>query len=156
MRSQPHASADDGADPTLRCVGDCQGIDATLAAIGDMMVDDYRGEIDRARVWFADVGVNFDVLESSSGPPGNDVTVSHWQMALDGDLIAFACEDVCLRSPTTRAALAAHARSAVTRNRRPADGPCAGRFAAQRPAWEAVVGRLRGTGASLDGQGAVR
>jgi len=98
---------DEDGVPARRCAGGCDGLDALEAGIAVLVADRYWGEIDRASVRLAGATVTFDVHELSGTPPDIALAISHWRMELDANLIAPACEGVCLRSPTARAALSA-------------------------------------------------
>ena len=98
-----------GSDPLPRCASGCAGMVALEAAVAQLVADGYRGTIDPASVFLAGTTVSFAVDESSGTPPDEARTTSQWTMELelDGTLIAPACDGVCLRSPTARAALVA-------------------------------------------------
>ena len=106
--------AGEGGVPVERCAGGCRGMDEIAAGIARMVADGYWGRIDPATVEVVEETVTFDVTEVAGPAPHLTVTTTHWVMELDGGLIAPVCAEVCLRSPTARAALRTAQAAAVT------------------------------------------
>ena len=101
------AAGDEDGAPSQRCAGGCVGMAALALGVTELVADGYWGGIDLSTVQVTGTTVAFDITASGGPPSHRAVTMTHWTMELDGDLIAPACAGSCLRSPTARAALVA-------------------------------------------------
>jgi hypothetical protein len=92
------AEVEEGDVIRWRCAGGCLGMAEIEAGVARLVADGYWGEIDPASVAVVGAMVSFDVATSAAATPFSSVT-TRWMMELDGDLLAPACEGICLRHP---------------------------------------------------------